>query len=217
MSLESYPRSSHIGTIHGEKSFDLIVRTSAEDPLVEFPTTHSMRPTRYRQINAVTTLRTVSEGGLADASTATGRAEEVCIGASLVPIEFRLRGAFLSFQTFLTSVFFLESDFALTFWQTGDSFQGSELTTFVAKSARPPRPKRIDNRIFFGNLFWGISSIGRASGWQPEGQGFKSPILHCIGARLCQARRVGLKVIAGCDHVRLSIFSKALSCEPYFL
>ena len=25
---------------------------------------------------------------------------------------------------------------------------------------------------------WGISSVGRASGWQPEGQGFKSPILH---------------------------------------
>jgi hypothetical protein len=24
----------------------------------------------------------------------------------------------------------------------------------------------------------GISSVGRASGWQPEGQGFKSPILH---------------------------------------
>ena len=24
----------------------------------------------------------------------------------------------------------------------------------------------------------GISSIGRASGWQPEGQGFESPILH---------------------------------------
>jgi hypothetical protein len=34
---------------------------------------------------------------------------------------------------------------------------------------------------------------------------------------LCLARRVGLTVIAGCDHVRLSIFSKALSCEPYFL
>ncbi len=25
---------------------------------------------------------------------------------------------------------------------------------------------------------WGISSVGRASGWQPEGQGFESPILH---------------------------------------
>ena len=24
----------------------------------------------------------------------------------------------------------------------------------------------------------GISSVGRASGWQPEGQGFESPILH---------------------------------------
>ncbi len=29
---------------------------------------------------------------------------------------------------------------------------------------------------------WGISSIGRASGWQPEGQGFKSPILHSCPA-----------------------------------
>src|ERR1700722_6790375 len=26
----------------------------------------------------------------------------------------------------------------------------------------------------------GISSVGRASGWQPEGQGFKSPILHLM-------------------------------------
>ena len=26
----------------------------------------------------------------------------------------------------------------------------------------------------------GISSVGRASGWQPEGQGFKSPILHFL-------------------------------------
>lgn len=26
--------------------------------------------------------------------------------------------------------------------------------------------------------FGGISSVGRASGWQPEGQGFESPILH---------------------------------------
>ena len=28
------------------------------------------------------------------------------------------------------------------------------------------------------NLTRGISSVGRASGWQPEGQGFESPILH---------------------------------------
>lgn len=27
----------------------------------------------------------------------------------------------------------------------------------------------------------GISSVGRASGWQPEGQGFESPILHFEG------------------------------------
>ena len=28
------------------------------------------------------------------------------------------------------------------------------------------------------HLARGISSVGRASGWQPEGQGFESPILH---------------------------------------
>ena len=32
----------------------------------------------------------------------------------------------------------------------------------------------INRREFSG----GISSVGRASGWQPEGQGFESPILH---------------------------------------
>ena len=30
----------------------------------------------------------------------------------------------------------------------------------------------------------GISSVGRASGWQPEGQGFKSPILHSSRAAI---------------------------------
>ena len=30
----------------------------------------------------------------------------------------------------------------------------------------------------FNRFDGGISSVGRASGWQPEGQGFKSPILH---------------------------------------
>ena len=28
------------------------------------------------------------------------------------------------------------------------------------------------------HLARGISSVGRASGWQPEGQGFEPPILH---------------------------------------
>ena len=27
---------------------------------------------------------------------------------------------------------------------------------------------------------WGISSVGRASGWHPEGQGFEPPILHYL-------------------------------------
>ncbi len=27
-------------------------------------------------------------------------------------------------------------------------------------------------------IVWGISSVGRASGWQPEGHRFKSVILH---------------------------------------
>jgi hypothetical protein len=46
---------------------------------------------------------------------------------------------------------------------------------------------------------WGISSVGRASGWQPEGQGFKSPILHFSWPRklgLSQAelaRRAGIR------------------------
>lgn len=31
-----------------------------------------------------------------------------------------------------------------------------------------------------GRQHRGISSVGRASGWQPEGQGFESPILHFI-------------------------------------
>lgn len=29
-------------------------------------------------------------------------------------------------------------------------------------------------------VLWGISSVGRAFGWQPKGQGFESPILHQI-------------------------------------
>ena len=32
--------------------------------------------------------------------------------------------------------------------------------------------------LFRHPAYWGISSVGRASGWQPEGQGFESPILH---------------------------------------
>ena len=34
--------------------------------------------------------------------------------------------------------------------------------------------------LFRHPAYWGISSVGRASGWQPEGQGFKSPILHFL-------------------------------------
>jgi hypothetical protein len=52
---------------------------------------------------------------------------------------------------------------------------------------RRPPVKVVDS--FPANVLWlarasqgveirGISSVGRASGWQPEGQGFKSPILH---------------------------------------
>ena len=41
----------------------------------------------------------------------------------------------------------------------------------------------------------GISSVGRASGWQPEGQGFESPILHscsltaAIGCQISLAKQ----------------------------
>ena len=61
------------------------------------------------------------------------------------------------------------SRFALTFPQAADSFH--------VPSGRngPVLPSVTDT-----NNRWGISSIGRASGWQPEGQGFESPILHSI-------------------------------------
>ena len=36
---------------------------------------------------------------------------------------------------------------------------------------------------FFFRLFWGVSSVGRASGSHPEGQGFKSPTLHQYSSR----------------------------------
>jgi hypothetical protein len=50
----------------------------------------------------------------------------------------------------------------------------------------PPDPRRaklVDSQAtqvlwLAASRPWGISSVGRASGWQPEGQGFKSPILH---------------------------------------
>src|SRR5579875_3002399 len=34
----------------------------------------------------------------------------------------------------------------------------------------------------------GRSSAGRASGWQPEGQGFEPPRLHCSGRPPCRSR-----------------------------
>lgn len=33
---------------------------------------------------------------------------------------------------------------------------------------------------FLEILMWGFSSVGRASGLQPEGQGFESPNLHFL-------------------------------------
>lgn len=60
----------------------------------------------------------------------------------------------------------------------------------------------------------GISSVGRASGWQPEGQGFESPILHieisravATGSRPLQIKaRVFCALLSGlatrCEHLR---------------
>lgn len=35
------------------------------------------------------------------------------------------------------------------------------------------------NSLFFHQI-WGVSSVGRALGWQPRGQGFEPPTLHQI-------------------------------------
>ena len=52
------------------------------------------------------------------------------------------------------------------------------------------------------HLARGISSVGRASGWQPEGQGFASPILHfnlLTNEDFCSALKPShIKYIAGC-------------------
>ena len=47
----------------------------------------------------------------------------------------------------------------------------------------------------FGNYVWGISSVGRAPALHAGSQGFKSPILHCFGARGCNS--VGR--VSGCQ------------------
>ena len=49
------------------------------------------------------------------------------------------------------------------------------------------------------HLARGISSVGRASGWQPEGQGFESPILHSnlptYKVSACQRKRYDRKAL----------------------
>lgn len=48
--------------------------------------------------------------------------------------------------------------------------------------------KRFARKAIFiylvGIIFWGFSSVGRASGLQPEGQEFESPSLHIVHMRL---------------------------------
>ena len=56
----------------------------------------------------------------------------------------------------------------------------------VPTALRHSRPTKQTSR--------GISSIGRASGWQPEGQGFESPILHFPE---CRVLRVPGPVVKG--------------------
>ena len=71
---------------------------------------------------------------------------------------------------------------------------GPRLTALSASANFPGTTKLVlpqhfgsDLRVCPKQYFRGISSVGRASGWQPEGQGFESPILHSV-ANPCKTR-----------------------------
>lgn len=67
---------------------------------------------------------------------------------------------------------------------------------------------------FVGARRRGISSVGRAFGWQPKGQGFESLILHCVTAccGVAYANRPDLlPITCHCERVRHAATIRFLS------